>query len=298
MQSPASGGVRFAPSPTGKFHVGNLRTAWISHQLAVALNLKWVVRFEDIDQPRVLADARANQLQDLAKLNLEPDIELLQSNFKARHWQCFVTGINQEKIYPCDCSRKEVQQALTSMASAPHTAIATYSGRCRTLSKRQFEATESLAWRFKMDDQSGKDDFIVARTAKTLNSQGIPDFESFAPSYHLACAIDDHDGNYDLLVRSSDLRDSLFPQRAIQAWLGRIHPIPVFHTSLVTQNDGKRLEKRTRGVTLDELVANNTSAARLLEIFQKSFVSSTPILSIEPNFGERLEKITLSQLGI
>ncbi len=300
--SPASGGVRFAPSPTGNFHVGNLRTAWISYRIAKSLNFPWIVRFEDIDQPRVVATARANQLADLAKLRLTPDLELLQSDFKERHWQCFVDGISQNKIYPCDCSRKEVQQALSAMASAPHSSPSTYSGRCRTVSQREFEAPENnpetLAWRFKMSDETGRDDFIVARTSKALDSKGIPDLNSFTPSYHLACAIDDHDGNYDLLVRSTDLRDSLFPQRAIQQWLGRAQPIPVFHTSLVTQDDGKRLEKRTLGVTLQELELRKITPTLLIEIFEKSFASPSTGLSNEPSFGEKLENINLSQLGI
>lgn len=298
MRSPLSGGVRFAPSPTGNFHVGNLRTAWISHNFSKVLNLPWVVRFEDIDQPRVLAGAREKQSVDLAKLGLLADVELLQSEFRKRHWQCFVDGIKAKKIYACDCSRKEVQQALSSMASAPHSSPPTYSGRCRTSDGRTFAASESLAWRFKMDDESGKDDFIVGRTSKTLDSNGFPDFTTFTPAYHWACAIDDHDGNYDLLVRSSDLRDSLKPQRAIQKWLGRTKPIPVFHTSLVIQNDGRRLEKRTQGVTLAELEKSNVSASRLLETFEKSFSHTIGELSTDPSFGEPIQTMSLSQLGI
>ncbi len=298
MKSPASGGVRFAPSPTGRFHVGNLRTAWISHKFAKLLNTPWIVRFEDIDLPRVQKDARALQLKDLSELQLTADLELLQSEFKERHWQCFVEGVREGKIYPCDCSRKEVQLALSTMASAPHTSSIVYSGHCRTMSRRTFDASETLAWRFKMDDESGRDDFIVARTSKTVDGNGIPDFSSFAPSYHFACAIDDHDGNYDLLVRSSDLRESLLPQRAIHKWLGRSRPIPVFHTSLVTQDDGNRLEKRTSGVTLEELNSKNITPMRLLEIFEKSFELPDKNLSIDRNFGEKLQAITLSNLGI
>lgn len=298
MQSPQSGGVRFAPSPTGNLHVGNFRTAWISHKLAKAFNLPWVVRFEDIDRPRVVEEARSNQLKDLANLGLLPDVELLQSQFRNRHWQIFIDGIRQRKIYPCDCSRKEVQQALASMASAPHLSPITYSGHCRNLGDRKFVASETLAWRFKMDDSSGQDDFIVARTSKDFDKNGVPDFTSFTPSYHLACAIDDHDGNYDLLVRSCDLRESLHPQREIQKWMGRTNFIPVFHTSLVTQDDGKRLEKRTLGVTLQEMEARNINPPDLIKIFEKSFELPSSIQRTDPKFGEKKEKISLSQLGI
>ena len=62
--------VRFAPSPTGVFHIGNLRTAWIAQHLAIHLNLSLHIRFEDIDKPRVVATARAQQLNDLKELGI------------------------------------------------------------------------------------------------------------------------------------------------------------------------------------------------------------------------------------
>lgn len=298
MQSPSSGGVRFAPSPTGKFHVGNLRTAWISYQLAKLYQLPWVVRFEDIDSPRVVAGAREDQTQDLYKLGLKADLELLQSEFRDRHWSTFKRAVDEKQIYACDCSRKEVQAALSTMASAPHTVAPTYSGRCRTMDGRVLEASETLAWRFKMDDPSGKDDFIIARTSKELDSKGIPHEPSFTPSYHWACAIDDHDGNYDLLVRSSDLRESLAPQRAIQNWLGRKQSIPVFHTALVTQNDGRRLEKRTAGVTLLELEEDGIHSQKLIQLFSRSFELKVNSFSIDPMFGEVNQTLSLLQLGL
>lgn len=299
MQSPSTGGVRFAPSPTGKFHVGNLRTAWISFQIAKALKLKWILRFEDIDQPRVLLGAQDQQLSDMKELGLIADKILIQSEFRQRHWDLFKKAVSVKQVYPCDCSRKEVQQALATMASAPHSAQVVYSGRCRIDERKKLEASESLAWRFKMPDENGKDDFIVARTSKSIDANNLPVFESFVPSYHWACAIDDFDGNYDLLVRSSDLRDSLQPQRAVHTWLGISKPIPVFHTSLVTQNDGHRLEKRTAGVALSELHSKQITNEMLIEIFEKSFdrATITPVSS-DSSYGEKLSSITLANLGL
>lgn len=294
-KSPSTGGVRFAPSPTGRFHVGNLRTAWVSFQFSKTLNLPWIVRYEDIDTPRVLAGAQAQQREDLKQLGLIADFELLQSNFRERHWELFVKAIAENQIYPCDCSRKEVQLALSTMASAPHSKAPTYSGRCRTADGKTLEASETLAWRFKMPDQSGKEDFIIARTSIELDSKGLPSENTFAPAYHWACAIDDHDGNYDLLVRSSDLKESLIPQRAIQKWIGRKQLIPVFHTSLITQDDGKRLEKRTAGVTLPELANRGLAPASIIEKFEKS-LDKTFLTINSP--GEPSETLTLSQIGI
>src|SRR4051812_22191121 len=100
-------GVRFAPSPTGRFHVGNLRTAWISWSLARQLGEPWVLRFEDIDQPRVQAGAEARQLADLAALGMEPDAKLVQSSFHARHRAVFDQAAAQGQLYACTCSRKD-----------------------------------------------------------------------------------------------------------------------------------------------------------------------------------------------
>jgi glutamyl/glutaminyl-tRNA synthetase len=156
---------------------------------------------------------------------------------------------------------------------------------------------ETLAWRFKMPDGSGKDDFIVARTSKRLLS-GLPNQSTFTPAYHWACAIDDHDGNYDLLVRSSDLKTSLQPQRAIQTWLGRKKHIPTFHTSLITQNDGHRLEKRTAGVTLSELEARGIDREQLISIFKNSFNQVPTKIFDDASFGEQNETLSLKELGL
>ena len=275
-----TGGVRFAPSPTGRFHVGNLRTAWISEKWARATNLKWVVRFEDIDRPRVLAGAQEQQISDMRALGLEADVVLLQSRFKDRHAGLFEEAIRSNQVYACDCSRKEVQAALMTMASAPHNGAApVYSGHCRDLPRdRKLVALDSIAWRFKMPDSSGHDDFIVARSSTDLNSGGLPERGTFTPAYHWACAIDDYDGGYELLVRSSDLAAAGVLQRAIHRWVaqheGQIAPpARVFLTSLIVQNDGHRLEKRTKGVTLDELITQKIEVDTLRLKFQKSFDS-------------------------
>lgn len=255
--APQTGGVRFAPSPTGRFHVGNLRTAWISWRFAQALRLPWVVRFEDIDRPRVLAGARELQLADMAALGCAPDVVVDQSAFHARHLAVFEAARAAGALYACTCSRREVQTALAGLASAPHDGVApVYSGHCRKHPAAAHDG--AVAWRFKMDDESGRHDFIIART----------DGDDFTPAYHWACAIDDFDGGYDMIVRSADLAPALSLQRAIMSWLGASRFPRAFHTSLVTQDDGHRLEKRTQGVTLPELAM---SSAELVAHFAKSF---------------------------
>lgn len=303
-------GVRFAPSPTGRFHVGNLRTAWISHAIARRLGEPWIVRFEDIDGPRVVAGAQELQLEDMRALGLEvrPELgdELIrQSDAHARHLEWFLRAVRERRVYPCFCSRKDVREALDGAASAPHGRVATYSGRCRERVTAAAAAANipdhslpSLAWRFALDeDPSGRSDFIVARTSVELSTESgsdavlLPsDPASFAPAYHWACAIDDAEGRYRLLVRASDLADVVPQHRAIMRWLGYEELPKVFHTALVTQNDGHRLEKRTQGVTLPELLAAGWSAERIVAKFTESFDPGA-------HAGEPRERISLRDLG-
>lgn len=265
-------GVRFAPSPTGTFHIGNLRTAWISHWWARHLGEPWVVRFEDIDRPRVLSGAQAKQLADMASLGLKADELVQQSARIARHQALFGQARASGVVYPCYCSRKEVLEALNQAASAPHREVPVYSGRCRAGSECPPDySNPSIAWRFKNSDETGAQDFIVART--TL--EGL----DFTPAYHWACAIDDYDGNYRLLVRAWDLASAANQQRAVFSWLSTIETpreYPhIYLTALVTDNTGHRLEKRTKGVTLDELLAQGRDAGWILQKFDESFKDRT-----------------------
>lgn len=316
QMAPPSGGVRFAPSPTGRFHIGNLRTAWISHQLAKDLGKPWVLRFEDIDRPRVAPGAQVQQLGDLTKLGLVADLVLLQSDFAQRHHEVFQSAVVSGRAYPCTCSRREVQEALRDLASAPNDgAVAVYSGACRPSSLPGEighitpSAEGTIAWRFRMSNESGQDDFIIART----DTAG-----DFVPSYHWACAIDDFDGDYELIVRSQDLQSALKPQRAVQEWLAlkgeaktQTQPWPAaFHTSLVVQNDGHRLEKRTNGVTLDELLnyfgksyraTEAEACSMILNIFAQSFelsvIDVVAAIKHRTQVSEARDSISLRELG-
>lgn len=306
MKAPRTGGVRFAPSPTGIFHVGNLRTAWVSYQWSKELKAPWVVRFEDIDGPRVLEGARESQLNDLSSLGWSPDVLLTQSEFRERHLELFRKAVLSGKAYPCDCSRKDVKAALAAMASAPNDGhIPVYSGHCRNLHPvREFHAQDSIAWRFRMDDSTGCDDFIIARSSPEVGDDGLPRVsESIAFAYHWACAIDDFDGDYHLIVRSHDLSSAVPLQRAIHKWLNETEdttrvPPAVFHTSLVVQNDGNRLEKRTQGVTLKELLDQGFNRDDIRTMFEKSFDHShfKQVPERHSIYGEARETLTLQAL--
>ncbi len=264
-------GVRFAPSPTGRFHIGNLRTAWVSEKIARCLKTEWIVRVEDIDTARVLPEAWSDQKKDLASLGLVPDAVIVQSSRQTRHVELFERAKAEGRVYPCDCSRQDVLESLRQMSSAPHNVMVEYSGRCRGRSYdgssaglKNYAPKETLAWRWKSQEPNGYDDAIVLRTD--------PSGENFAPGYHWACAIDDADGNYQVIVRAWDLAPVDKIQGEIRKWATpSSDDVIAFHTSLVTRDDGGRLEKRTNGVTLEELLAAGESIHNLGSNFDASF---------------------------
>ncbi|HRK08590.1 MAG TPA: glutamate--tRNA ligase family protein [Pseudobdellovibrionaceae bacterium] len=257
-------GVRFAPSPTGRFHVGNLRTAWISEQLARGLGQAWIVRVEDLDPLRSKSHFWSMQQSDLHKLGLVADQIVWQRERLHVHRQSLQQAFAEGRIYPCNCSRREVLEAL---ASAPHEPEAIYNGKCRLNPPRNLH--ENVGWRWKFAEADGHRDPLIARG----------ELREVEPAYHWACAIDDADGGYQVLVRAIDLLSAEPIQREIRIWrrpdVGAA--VRVFHTALVVQDDGSRLEKRTQGVTLDEL---KISVDQLLEAFHRSFDRDAALASL------------------
>ncbi len=272
-------GVRFAPSPTGRFHLGNLRTAWISWRIAQALGEPWVIRFEDIDAPRVKPGAREAQLADLDVLGLVPDQIETQSDQHAFHLELLLKAVESERVYPCVCSRADVLRELAGLASAANAlplagAIPRkpcYSGKCRNSKVPQVlpPGKREIGWRFRSEaGAEGSFDALVGKS-RSLNPT-----ENFVPAYPWACALDDALGKYRVLVRAWDLAEADGIQSELRAWVAPGQSAcQVFHTALLVQEDGSRLEKRTAGVTLGELFSGvrPETPATLLQYFERSF---------------------------
>jgi glutamyl-tRNA synthetase len=293
--------VRFAPSPTGIFHVGNLRTAWISREWARVLNLPWVVRFENIDEPRNVPGAMERQLGDLKTLGLVPDAVQVQNERCDRHWEVFLRFHAAGLVYPCYCSRKSIREAIEASASAPHRPPPAYTGRCRKLKEPPETDLPTLAWRVRRHGEDGRDDFVIARTRTSLDSEGMPERSGFVPAYHWACAVDDHDGGHALLVRAWDLEEAAGQQRFLHEQIARLEnvrrpPPSIFHCSLVTSDDGRRLEKRTPGASLDEILRGGETPEGLVDKFRQSFTGDWNGFEAGKLFGESRKTLGLGEL--
>lgn len=250
---------RLAPSPTGAQHLGNARTfllAWLSTRLQ---NGQLLFRMEDLDSPRVKAWAVDQAHEDLAWLGLDWDFDhhshdfphpLIQSHRLPRYHSILETLGLAEQIYPCTCTRKEVEES----ASAPHEGprdAAVYQGTCQHRSYRDglrlLESNQTFAWRFRFlpGNVSWTDQLAGHQSANP--SQQLGDFvvgRSYgSPAYQLAVVVDDHDMEITEVLRGDDLLLSTYRQLAIYHALNW-NPPRFLHVPLVVGPDGRRLAKR------------------------------------------------------
>ncbi len=298
--------VRFAPSPTGKFHVGNFRTAWASKHLSHELGLPLWVRYEDIDSARVNNDFLKTQIRELSFFDVESLPVDAQSKRLAFYEELFKEGARQGIFYPCSCSRKTVQEDILSMQSAPHFDVPLYSGVCRVPSARPTSLQPTIGWRLKSSlNVEGHQDILVGKTNNFSGELTDSTQVNFQPSYHFACAADDYFSQCLWIVRSWDLKSAVLHQRELMKTFQQLFlanstlDFPsVFHTSLVTDNHGHRLEKRTQGVTLDELL-KKYQLAELKKIFFNSFSGGAAIVDNPLKiYGEAKKTLTLLEIGL
>ena len=248
--------TRFAPSPTGRLHLGHAYSAVLGHARARESGGGFLLRIEDLDQTRSRPEFVGGIYENLRWLGLEWDEPLLvQSQRSAVYGEALERLRVQGLVYACFCTRADIAAAL----EAPHgPAGAHYPGTCRALPDDP-ERRASMAHCWRLD------------SVKALELAGFPswteedgrrfdtgpsDFDDVilarkdAPAaYHLACVVDDAARSVTLVVRAADLRPSTPIQRLLQHILKLPEPAYLHH-ALVTHADGRRLAKRDRAPTL------------------------------------------------
>lgn len=263
MPSQHSGVGRYAPSPSGDLHFGNLRTALLAWLFARHTGRSFLMRVEDIDTQRSSLESAHRQLEDLQTLGIDWDGPV---TYQSEHTARYQEALAQLSTFECYCSRKDIQEA----SSAPHAIPGHYPGTCRDLSDSQREEKRAElkqqnripAIRLRADTDhftvrdhylgsytGDVDDFILRRGGQQ------PDW-----AYNLAVVVDDGAQCIDQVVRGDDLLSSA-PRQAYLATLLGI-PIPEYvHVPLVLNAQGKRLAKRDGAVTLREMLADVEVAA-------------------------------------
>jgi glutamyl-tRNA synthetase len=253
---------RFAPSPTGTLHVGNLRTALLAWLFARSAGGRYLVRMEDLDAGRVRAGAAEEQLADLAAIGLDWDGEVVaQSDRLDRYAEAIAALDAGGHLYECFCTRAEIRAA----ASAPHGPLpeGAYPGTCLHLTAAEREERRAAgrppALRVRAGAaRVGFDDRLLGRVEGVVDDFVVRRNDG-APAYNLAVVVDDAAQGIGEVVRGDDLADTTPRQIFLGRLLGLSEPAYA-HVPLVLRPDGTRLAKRHGGVTLREL-----EPARVLE---------------------------------
>ncbi len=242
---------RFAPSPSGRMHLGNVFSAMLAWLSVRSAGGKMILRIEDLDPDRCRPEYAEQLKRDLEWLGLGWDEEQTpQSQRTAAYAEAFA----RLDTYPCYCSRSELHAA-----SAPHASDGTflYAGTCRTLTAAERAAkTRRPAWRVRVpEEQISFTDGLQGQVRETL-SRSCGDFilrrSDGVYAYQLAVVVDDAAGGVTEVVRGRDLLSSTPRQLWLQTQLGLPHP-RYFHVPLLLAPDGRRLSKREHDLDLGAL---------------------------------------------
>lgn len=254
--------TRFAPSPTGRLHLGHGYSAAIAHRFAAERGGRFLLRIEDIDRGRAREAFVEAIFEDLAWLGLRWEEPVWRQSHRLDAYAAALATLKERGLlYPCFCTRADI----AASASAPHgPAGPVYPGTCRDRPdgwKRAEDEAHALRLNVEealMTEAAGggalvfEDDGQPIR-ARPESSGDIVLARKDAPvSYHLAVVVDDAAQGVTDVVRGCDLLEATHVQRLLQALLG-LARTPYHHHALVIGADGHRLAKRNQGPTLADL---------------------------------------------
>lgn len=266
---------RFAPSPTGAQHLGNARTYLLAYWSAKQRGQRLIFRVEDVDSPRVKPWAVQQSLDDLLWLGLTwdegPDREgsvgpYLQTQRMSIYRRVLQDLIVENRVYPCCCTRKDIQNA----GSAPHFdhEPAIYPGTCAGWKHGMaLPAEGTYCWRFRSSEKIFEFDDRVLGLQVTRPSETLGDFpvtqKNGEPSYQLAVTVDDSEMGITEVVRGNDLVASTFRQLQIFEFLNATPPTYA-HVPLVLGKDGRRLAKRHGDTRLSTLRSSGVAPEQIV----------------------------------
>ncbi|MEC7874831.1 MAG: tRNA glutamyl-Q(34) synthetase GluQRS [Actinomycetota bacterium] len=277
---------RWAPSPTGHFHLGNLRTALLAWLFARSSASGFIWRFEDLDAA-VRPEFYRSQIRDYERIGLDWDGEPVRQSDRLDVYRDAIEQLTHQGLtYRCWCTRREIREATVAQHS--HLPEGAYSGICRNLTRRQIAEREasgrSPALRLrtngeliKMQDrqlgtfEGAVDDFVLCR------GDGVP-------SYNLGVVVDDADLGVTEVVRGDDLLPSTPRQIHLFGLLG-LAPPSYAHVPLVVSSSGERLAKRHGAVTIEDRLTLGESEFDVLN----TLLSSLRINQVA-SFGELRER--------
>lgn len=272
--------TRFAPSPTGYLHLGHAYSALFAYDTARAEGGRFLLRIEDIDPVRCRPEFTVALLEDLGWLGLSWEEPVRR---QSEHMADYAAALERLRamglLYPCFCTRREIENEARAAATAPHLPLAgpdgpVYPGACRDLDPkeraRRLGRREGASWRLDTakalamtgplcwtDREAGR----IAAAPLDFGDVVLARKDTPA-SYHLCVTVDDHLQGVTLVTRGKDLFRATSVHRLLQALLGYATPL-YHHHALLTDADGRRYAKRDRDVTLRSLRADGKTAAQV-----------------------------------
>lgn len=286
---------RFAPSPTGRLHLGHAFSALCARDLARALGGRFLLRIEDIDPTRCRPEHVAGIVEDLRWLGLGWDGEIV---FQSERLPLYASALDRLKAmglaYPCFCTRARIAAEIAASAAAPHGPDGPlYPGICRDLSEAEraarIAAGEAHAWRLDVARAIARTgplawrDSIAGEVAATPEIHGdVVLARKDAPtSYHLAVTVDDAAQGVTDVTRGHDLFAATHVHRLLQALLGL--PVPRYHHHvLLTDEKGDRLAKRAGSPTLASMRSDGMDARELVKTLRGRFLEREGDIEVQP----------------
>ncbi len=271
--------TRFAPSPTGLLHKGHAYSALLAFRAAQQADGRFLLRIEDIDTIRCRPEFTHAIYEDLGWLGISWEDPV---RVQSQHFPDFANALlhlkNLGVIYPCFCTRKDIQAEIAKSPAAPHGPDGPiYPGTCRPLSEDEREtriaAGEPHAWRLDLkaalaivgndltwhDEHKGQ----IAATPEELGDVILARKDT-PTSYHLSVVHDDALQKITHIVRGQDLWHATHIHVVLQKLLG--YPTPTYsHHGLLTDADGKRFAKRDKALTLQAIRESGMSVDELIE---------------------------------
>lgn len=245
---------RFAPTPSGRMHLGNVFSALLAWLSVKSRDGEMVLRMEDLDTQRTSAEFAQILREDLNWLGLSWDRETESQSQRSRVYDSYFDRIRQMGlIYPCYCTRSQLHSV-----NAPHLSDGTYvyPGTCRNLQPCDIPKDRLPAWRVMVSDKIWKlEDKVQGHYALNL-ATGCGDMVLRRADgvyvYQLAVTVDDGEAGVTEVVRGMDLLSSAPRQMYLQELLGFPHP-EYAHVPMLLAPDGRRLSKRDRDLDLGQL---------------------------------------------
>lgn len=271
--------TRFAPSPTGRLHLGHALAAKVAHDLARSdPGGRFLLRHEDIDGPRVREEYYQGIEQDLKWLGLHWDGEPLRQTTRGAAYDAALARLREsDLVYPCFCTRREIQAELANMSAAPQGPEGpVYPGTCRkTTAREQQEKLNSGAphgWRLDSRKAASITGPLTFHDLRFGTIAVDPDLlgdvvlarKDIGSAYHLAVVVDDAFQQITHVTRGEDLLPSTHVHRLLQALLGLPEPAYLHHVLMLDEH-GKRLAKRWDSLALAAMRESGISAEEVIK---------------------------------